>query len=118
MTSFFAEQVNGHQPICYPECPRCNVAIRHCARYKPVTNRIQSWIEQIKLKQQNGITKDQLIEQRRQLSAGLSSLYGESCMIEAQYKAFNQCLARKELPVNIDAFHCMKNTTEFLKEIK
>jgi hypothetical protein len=120
VTSFFAERVNGHQPICYPACPRCdcNLAIRHCARYKLVTNRIQSWIEQIKIQQHDGITKAQLIEQRRQLSAGLSGLLDERCVTQAQYKTFDQCLAKKELPVNIDAFHCMKNTTEFIKEIK
>ena len=119
MNDFIEKQTNGYQPICFPECPRCTKAIRHCQRYIPIINRIQSRIEQIKVKQQNGLTKPKIIEQRDEILENIKSSSGSIRLIEQTYvdiliRQFNN----KKQSINIDELKYMKNTQEFFEEIK
>jgi uncharacterized C2H2 Zn-finger protein len=119
MNDFIDKQKNGYQSICFPECPRCKKVIRHCQRYIPIINRIQSWIEQIKIQQQNGLTKTEIIEEFGELSKKIKSLFSKIKLIEQ--KSFDILIRRldnKKQFINIDKLNYMKNTYEFFKEIK
>ena len=119
MNDFTEEQRNGAQPIRFPECPRCQKQIRHCQRYIPIINRIQSWIEQIKIKQQNGLTKSNLNQQRDELLKNLESSSGKIKLIEEKrFDTLIRQLNNKKRSINIDELNYMKNTLEFFKEIK
>jgi uncharacterized C2H2 Zn-finger protein len=119
MKDFINKQTNGYQSIRFPECPRCKIVIRHCQRYIPITNRIQSWIEQIKIKQQYGLTKSKLIEQCNELSKTLKDSFDRIKLIEE--KSLNILIRRfdnKKQSINIDELNYLKNSCEFFTEIK
>jgi len=119
MKDFINKQINGYQSIRFPECPRCKKPIRHCQRYIPITNRIQSWIEQIKIKQQNGLTHSELIEKRNELSKTLKDSFYKIKLIEE--KLLDTLIRRfdnKKQSINIDEINYLKNSCEFFKEIE
>ncbi len=119
MNDFIDKQTNGYQSIRYPECPRCQKPIRHCQRYTSIINQIQSWIEQIKVQQQKGLTKVTMIEQCNELSKKIISSSDKIKSLEEKYfdtlfRRFNN----KKQSINIDELNYMKNTYEFFREIK
>jgi len=119
MNEFINKQTDGYQSIRFPECPRCKIPIRHCQRYISIINRIQLWIEQIKIKQQNGLTKSKLIEQRNELSKNIKDSFDRIKLIEQ--KSLEILIRRfdnKKQSINIDELNYLKNTCEFFKEIK
>jgi hypothetical protein len=119
VNDFFNKQTDGYQSIHFPECPRCRTTIRHCQRYIAITNRIQSWIEQIKIKQQNDITTAELITQRDQLLKTLKYSFEKIKSIEQKcFETFIRRFNGKKQSINIDEINYLKNTCEFFKEIK
>ncbi len=119
MNEFINKQTDGYQSIRFPECPRCKIRIRRCQRYISIINRIQLWIEQIKIKQQNGLTKSKLIEQRNELSKNIKDSFDrikltEQKSLEILIRRFDN----KKQSINIDELNYLKNTSEFFKEIK
>ncbi|CAF0774800.1 unnamed protein product [Didymodactylos carnosus] len=57
--------------IRLPECPKCKKQIRRCTRYNRTVNEIQTWIEKVKIKQQNGNTADQIKKRREKLTLSI-----------------------------------------------
>jgi uncharacterized C2H2 Zn-finger protein len=119
MNVFFDKQIHGDQSIRFPECPRCQKLIRHCQRYTPIINQIQLWIEEIKMNQQNGLTKSNLNQQRDEVLKNIKSSSESIKLIEQKYfDTLIRQLDNKKRSINIDELNYMKNTLEFFKEIK
>jgi len=119
MNKFIDNQKDGRESIRFPECPHCKTKIRHCQRYIPITNQIQSWIEQIKKQQQNGMTPEKLNEERDELTKTLKDSLGKIKSFEE--KALNTFIRRfdnKKQTINLDELNYLKNTCEFFKEIE
>jgi uncharacterized C2H2 Zn-finger protein len=119
INNFITNLKDGRQSIRFPECPRCNKKIRHCQRYISFTNRIQSWIKQIKIKQQNGLTSTKLNEQRDELTKTLKDSFDRIKLFDETI--LNTLIRRfdnKKHVINVDELNYLKNTCEFFREIK
>ncbi|CAF2790891.1 unnamed protein product [Rotaria sp. Silwood2] len=118
MNDFLDKQRNGYESVRFPVCPRCQKPIRHCQRYIPIINQVQSWIEQIKMKQQNCLTKKQMIEQGNELLKKIKYSCDRIKLLEQkQFDTLIRRLDAKKESINIDEFNYMENTHEFFKEI-
>lgn len=119
MNDFISKQMNGSQSIRFPQCPRCNIPIRHCQRYTSITNRIQIWIEKIKNIQQNGFTKEKVNEERIELSKTIKNSFEIIKSIESKcFDNFIRRLDNKKQSINIDEINYFKNSLQFFTEIK
>ena len=119
INKFLDDQKTGRQAVRFPECPRCKTKIRHSQRYVPILNRIQSWIEQIKAKRQNGMTPAKLNEEREGLARTLKDAFDKMKLYEE--KALHTLIRRfdnKKQSINVDELNYLKNTCEFFREIK
>ena len=119
MNNFIKKQIDGSEPIHFPQCPRCQTNIRRCQRYLSITNRIQSWIEQIKKKQQNNIQPSELIKEYGELFEVLKNSFEKIKSIEQKsLQTLINRLNKKTKSVNIDELNYLKNTCAFFTEIK
>jgi len=109
------KQKNESRSIQYISCPRCQIKIRHCQRYKSQINCIQLWIEQIKNQQQNGLKSSDLILERNQTIEELKSL---AKIEQNRFNGLIHRFERKKKSINIDELNYLKNTCTFFKEIE
>lgn len=83
----------------------------------PIINQIEIWIKQVKIKQQNGVSNEEMINQRAELVQSIHSTYEQlAIQVENVNNIFGR-LNKNRAPINIDQLNYLKNTDAFLTEI-